>query len=151
MEQPPAHIGALLEYSCAMKETCSVHRGHIQSEKVHETVSKPLDTTFASTKTYDSTPSKVQHSTTRHPSMTPDDIQQHLRLITLHWNIAKHAGSRAQWAEPNKDNLRSGVRSGKIDLQQLLLLPYRERHFIVKRDPNIDIYLGKTRVYKRTS
>jgi hypothetical protein len=41
--------------------------------------------------------------------------------------------------------------NGEISLQQLLVLQYHERKAIVEHGPYIDVYLGDTRVYKRTS
>ncbi|KAH7073481.1 hypothetical protein BKA63DRAFT_444578 [Paraphoma chrysanthemicola] len=40
---------------------------------------------------------------------------------------------------------------GEISLQQLLVLQHHERKAIIEHGPFIDVYLGDTRVYKRTS
>jgi hypothetical protein len=83
-------------------------------------------------------------------SMTPSAIQQDLRFLDPHRAVAIHASYSALFT-PKSDGVRFGIQVGEITLQQLLLLPDRERRHIAERRPYIDIYLGDTRVYKRTS
>jgi hypothetical protein len=92
----------------------------------------------------------AKHSMNNQSSMTPTAAQQSLPLFNLHRTVALQAIYRARCA-PGTDALRFGVQTGEINLQQLLLLPYRDRNAIVERGPLIDIYLGETRIYKRTS
>ena len=82
--------------------------------------------------------------------MTSAAIQQNLLLLQLYPIVATEASYRARFA-PGLDALRFGVQTGEINLQQLLVLPHHERRSIVEHGPYIDIYLGETRVYKRTS
>ncbi|KAF2128956.1 hypothetical protein P153DRAFT_376285 [Dothidotthia symphoricarpi CBS 119687] len=49
------------------------------------------------------------------------------------------------------DPFQFGIQTGEISLQQLLTLPNHERKAIIEQGLFIDIYLGNTRVYKRTS
>lgn len=60
------------------------------------------------------------------------------------------ASCRARFAA-SLESIRSGIETGEIKLQQLLTLNHRHRRAIVEQDPLIDIYLGTTRVYKRSS
>ncbi|KAH7089960.1 hypothetical protein FB567DRAFT_438781 [Paraphoma chrysanthemicola] len=60
------------------------------------------------------------------------------------------ASYRARFA-PGLCSLRFGVQMGEIRLQHLLILQHHERKAIIEHGPFIDVYLGDTRVYKRTS
>jgi hypothetical protein len=82
--------------------------------------------------------------------MTPTANQQDLRFLDPYRAVAIHASYSARFA-PKFDGVRFGIQVGEIALQRLLPLPDRERRHIVDRRPYIDIFLGETRVYKRTS
>jgi hypothetical protein len=49
------------------------------------------------------------------------------------------------------DNLYLGIYTGEIVLHQILALPHHLRTSIALHGPYIDVFLGETRVYKRTS
>jgi hypothetical protein len=74
----------------------------------------------------------AKHSMNNQSSMTPTAAQQSLPLFNLHRTVALQAIHRARCA-PGTDALRFGVQTGEINLQQLLLLPYRDRNAIVER------------------
>lgn len=77
-------------------------------------------------------------------------VQHSLKILDSNPNVAIQASNSARYG-PEMDALRFGVQMGEIDLEQLQLLPLYERRWIVELGPYIDIYLGETRVYKRTS
>lgn len=77
-------------------------------------------------------------------------IQECLSLPDSYPGVAREASNRARFTS-GLDPLRFGIQTGEISLQQLLVLPLKERRDIMERDPTIDWYLGDTRVYKRTT
>jgi hypothetical protein len=74
-------------------------------------------------------------------------VQQSLWILSQYRRVAQSADRSAR----SSDALRFGVQTGEISLTQLLTLPQHHRIAIDEHAPLIDIFLGSTRVYKRTS
>jgi hypothetical protein len=73
-----------------------------------------------------------------------------IRQRCLLQDVATVTGCRARFAT-TMDALHLGVYTGEITLQQLLVLPHYIRKSIAVNGPYIDVFLGETHVYKRTS
>ncbi|KAF1952059.1 hypothetical protein CC80DRAFT_423379 [Byssothecium circinans] len=65
--------------------------------------------------------------------------------------IVAHAASRAARLHIHTDQLRFRLQVGELPLIALLNQPFPMRKSVVETGPFINIYLGKTRVYKRIS
>jgi len=82
--------------------------------------------------------------------ITSTKLRKSMASRQMHQTVALEASCRVRCAF-GMDALRFGIQTGEIALQQLLTLPHHERRSIIEQGPYIDIYLGDTRVYKRTS
>lgn len=77
-----------------------------------------------------------------------DPLDSETRALLLHPHVAIEACYAVRL---NLDPLRFGILSSELTLPDILAQPYTKRKDIVEKGPYIDIYLGRTRVYKRVA